>query len=87
MSAPIVIKLGGAEGVDHEAALRDVAALVEEGQRVVLVHGGSAGTDRLAADVGHPRRVLYSPSGHESRHTDPRTLELFVMATARQRAG
>lgn len=82
MSAPIVIKLGGAQGVDHEAALRDVAALVEEGQRVVLVHGGSAETDRLAADVGHPRRVLHSPSGHESRHTDPRTLELFVMATA-----
>lgn len=82
MPAPLVIKLGGAEGVDHAAALRDVADLVRGGQSVVVVHGGSAETDRLCRDVGHPRRVLRSPGGHESRHTDPRTLELFVMATA-----
>lgn len=77
-----VMKLGGAEGVEHGPALDDVAARVRAGEPTVIVHGGSAEADRLAADVGHPRTVLRSPSGHESRYTDPRTLELFVMATA-----
>ena len=78
----IVVKLGGAADVDHAAALRDIARLREDGDQVVVVHGGSAEADRLGRDVGHPARTLTSPDGHESRHTDPRTLELFVMATA-----
>lgn len=78
----LVIKLGGAEGIDPSAALDDVGRLAEAGRRVVLVHGGSAETDRLARDVGHGARSLQSPGGHTSRYTDPRTLELFVMATA-----
>lgn len=80
--AALVLKLGGAPGVEYGAALDDVAERVSAGERIVLVHGGSAEADRLGADVGHPARTLRSPSGHESRHTDPRTLELFVMATA-----
>lgn len=78
----VVVKLGGAADVVHDAALRDVHRLRAEGTSVVVVHGGSAEADRLGRDVGHPARRLMSPSGHESRHTDPRTLELFVMATA-----
>ncbi len=78
----IVVKLGGAADVSHAAALQDVARLRSAGDSVVVVHGGSAEADRLGEDVGHPARRLTSPSGHESRHTDPRTLELFVMATA-----
>jgi len=81
-TSPLVVKLGGAVDVDHGPVLRDVADLVRAGEPVVLVHGGSAETDRLCRDVGHEPRVLRSPSGHEGRHTDPRALELFVMATA-----
>ena len=46
---PIVIKLGGAAGVDAEAVCADVAALVAQGRPVVLVHGTSAAADALAA--------------------------------------
>ncbi len=79
---PVVLKLGGAAGVDHGPALDDVAARLAQHERIVIVHGGSAETDRLGNAVGHPARTLHSPGGHASRHTDPRTLELFVMATA-----
>lgn len=68
--------------MSHAAALQDIHRLRAEGTSVVVVHGGSAEADRLGHDVGYPARRLTSPSGHESRHTDPRTLELFVMATA-----
>lgn len=79
---PLVVKLGGAEGVRHDHALRDIAEFTRQGVQVIVVHGGSGEANRLGHEVGHPPAVLTSPGGHESRHTDPRTLELFVMATA-----
>ena len=81
---PIVIKLGGAAGVDAEAVLADVAALAAEGQAVVLVHGTSAAADALAQRAGVPVRHITSPSGHVSRYTDPEALELYVAAAAGQ---
>ncbi len=81
---PIIIKLGGAAGVDAEAVLADVAALAAEGWPVVLVHGTSAAADALASRAGVPVRHITSPSGHISRYTDPETLELYVAAAAGQ---
>jgi acetylglutamate/LysW-gamma-L-alpha-aminoadipate kinase len=81
---PIVIKLGGAAGVDAGAVLADVAGLAAEGRPVVLVHGTSAAADALAARAGVPVRHITSPSGHVSRYTDPETLELYVAAAAGQ---
>jgi len=77
-----VVKIGGAANVDVDAACADVAALVREGERLVLVHGGSDAATRLGEALGHPPRFVTSPSGHTSRLTDERTLEIFVMATA-----
>jgi acetylglutamate/LysW-gamma-L-alpha-aminoadipate kinase len=76
----IVIKLGGTEGVDFSAICRDTAALLSQGQRLVLVHGGSAEANQLSIDVGYPPRFITSPSGYSSRYTDRRTLEIFIMA-------
>jgi acetylglutamate/LysW-gamma-L-alpha-aminoadipate kinase len=80
----IVIKLGGAAGVDAGAVLADVAGLAAEGRPVVLVHGTSAAADALAERAGVPVRRITSPSGHVSRYTDPETLELYVAAAAGQ---
>jgi acetylglutamate/LysW-gamma-L-alpha-aminoadipate kinase len=74
-----VIKAGGSQGVDRDA----VATLVAEVARldeIVLVHGASAETDRIAAALGVPQETIVSPSGHQSRRTDRRTLEVFAMA-------
>lgn len=76
----IVVKLGGTEGVDFSAICRDAASLLAEGQRLVLVHGGSAEANSLGEALGHPPRFITSPSGFTSRYTDRRTLEIFAMA-------
>lgn len=74
-----VVKAGGSAGVDR-AAVADLVARIAEREPVVLVHGASAETDRLQALFGHPPETIVSPSGHQSRRTDRRTLEIFAMA-------
>jgi acetylglutamate/LysW-gamma-L-alpha-aminoadipate kinase len=78
--ATLVVKLGGTEGVDFSAICRDAAALLGQGRRLVLVHGGSAEANQLGEALGYPPRFITSPSGFTSRYTDRRTLEIFMMA-------
>ncbi len=75
----IVIKIGGSEGIDYDAVCDDVAQLVAEGQRLVLVHGGSHMTNVVAEALGHPPQFVTSPSGYTSRLTDRAALEIFEM--------
>src|SRR3989441_4718409 len=74
-----VIKAGGSKGVDRDA-VADLVADVARSDEIVLVHGASGETDRLAEALDHPQVTVISPSGHESRRTDRRTLEIFAMA-------
>ena len=74
-----VVKVGGSEGIDLDAFCADVAALWHDGVPLVIVHGGSAETNRVAEALGHPPRFVTSPSGYTSRLTDRRTLEIFEM--------
>ncbi len=76
----IVVKLGGTEGVDFSAISQDVAKMTAEGQKLVLVHGGSAEANALGEAVGKPPRFVTSPSGYTSRYTNRETLEVFAMA-------
>jgi acetylglutamate/LysW-gamma-L-alpha-aminoadipate kinase len=78
----IVVKVGGGAGMDYDALCADIAELWRTGQRLVLVHGGSDETNKLAEQLGHPPRFVTSPSGYTSRYTDRATLEIFVMAVA-----
>jgi acetylglutamate/LysW-gamma-L-alpha-aminoadipate kinase len=78
----IIVKAGGGEGLDMEAVAADVAEIVEQGQRVVLVHGGSHETTVISEQLGHPPRFVTSVSGHSSRYTDRETLEIFTMVVA-----
>lgn len=75
----IVIKVGGSEGIEYEAVGNDIFTLVEQGQQVVLVHGGSHLTNQVATALGHPPQFVTSPSGYTSRLTDRATLEIFEM--------
>ncbi|HSB90773.1 MAG TPA: [LysW]-aminoadipate kinase [Anaerolineales bacterium] len=77
----LVVKIGGAEGLDSGAVCEDIASVVAQGRRVVVVHGGSAEASALGAALGRPPRWLTSPSGFRWRHTDRATLEIFAMAT------
>lgn len=75
-----VVKLGGSVGKEPGPFCRDAAALIARGQRLVIVHGGSDHTNELAQALGHPSQFITSPSGHTSRRTDRRTLEIMQMA-------
>lgn len=74
-----VIKAGGSKGVSRDA-VADLVAEVARNDEIVLVHGASAETDRLASALGVPQEQITSPSGHVSRRTDRQTLEIFAMA-------
>ena len=77
---PLIVKLGGTEGLDFLAVCQDAAALLAAGRTLVLVHGGSAEANTLGESLGAPPRFITSPSGYTSRYTDRRTLEIFAMA-------
>lgn len=76
----IVVKLGGTEGVDFSAISQDAAKMIAKGQRLVLVHGGSAEANALGEAIGKPPRFVTSPSGYTSRYTNRETLEVFAIA-------
>jgi len=75
----IVIKVGGSEGIDYDTVCADVVELVEQGSQIVLIHGGSHLTNKVATALGHPPQFVTSPSGYSSRVTDRATLEIFEM--------
>lgn len=78
----IVIKVGGSAGINYDLVCDDVAALVNDGQRLVLIHGGSDETNRISTQLGKPPRILTSPQGYTSRYTDAETLDIFAMVYA-----
>ncbi len=78
----IIVKAGGNGSLDMEAVCADVAALVEQGEQVVLVHGGSHETNIVSEQLGHPPQFVQTVSGHSSRYTDRQTLEIFAMVAA-----
>jgi acetylglutamate/LysW-gamma-L-alpha-aminoadipate kinase len=78
----IVVKAGGNGDLDMAAVCADIAELVQQGEQVVLVHGGSHETNVISEKLGHPPRFVTSVSGHVSRYTDRETLEIFAMVTA-----
>jgi len=73
-----VIKVGGGSGIDYEMFCRDLSRQRD----FVLVHGGSSLLNEVSESLGHPPRFVTSVSGHQSRFTDRRTLELFNMVYA-----
>jgi acetylglutamate/LysW-gamma-L-alpha-aminoadipate kinase len=75
----LVVKVGGSEGIDYDALCDDIAGIWKQLPGLVLVHGGSDETNHVAEALGHPPRFVTSPSGHTSRYTDRRTLEIFEM--------
>jgi acetylglutamate/LysW-gamma-L-alpha-aminoadipate kinase len=75
----LVIKIGGSAGIDLDRTADDLARLAQEGRPLLVVHGGSALTNEVSEKLGHPPEFLTSLSGHTSRRTDRRTLEIFEM--------
>ncbi|MFF9819237.1 [LysW]-aminoadipate kinase [Streptomyces sp. NPDC014006] len=75
-----MIKVGGSLGAEMARACADIARLAQQGADVVVVHGGGAEADRLAAELGRPVRTMTAPNGRHSRYTDAPALDALVMA-------
>lgn len=76
----VVVKCGGAPSLQRDEVIGNVAALVRQGRRVVLVHGGGPEADRLLRELGRTPRHVVTPSGASSRHTDEHALDALMMA-------
>jgi acetylglutamate/LysW-gamma-L-alpha-aminoadipate kinase len=74
----IVVKVGGAEGIDVQNVIKDLAGY----DQFVLVHGCSSLVNKMSEEAGHPPRMVTSVSGYTSRFTDKRTMDIFEMANA-----
>ena len=75
----VVVKVGGARAVNPAGAVADVAALVEEGEECVVVHGGSTAVDETLGELGEEPEYVETPRGVVGRFTDERTMEVFEM--------
>jgi acetylglutamate/LysW-gamma-L-alpha-aminoadipate kinase len=75
----IVIKVGGGTSLAIDAIVDDVVSLRANGTEILLVHGGAQTTNAVAEALGHPPQFVTSETGHVSRRTDRRTLEIFEM--------
>ena len=80
----LVVKIGGGAGIISETILRELAQCVADGQRVVVLHGGSDLTNTLCERLGQPVQMITSPNGMVSRYTDGETLPIYAMAVAGQ---
>ena len=78
----IVVKIGGAEGLGIESLCADVALMVQSGEQMVIVHGGSHQTNVISEKLGKPPLFVTSVSGHTSRYNDRETLEIYAMVVA-----
>jgi len=75
-----VIKIGGTVGVNFDRICQEIAEIVKQGHKIIVVHGGSKEANALGEQVGHPPKFLTSPEGFTSRYTDSKTMEIFCMA-------
>src|SRR5438477_3952232 len=80
----LVVKIGGSAGIITGNIVHEIAQCVAEGQRIVVLHGGSDLTNTLSEQLGHPVRMITSPGGMVSRYTDRETLCIYAMAVAGQ---
>lgn len=72
----LVVKMGGAAGIDVDKVLDDLAQIPEPW---VLVQGGNHELSTFSEKVGHKPRFVTSPGGYTSRVTDQETLHLIEM--------
>ena len=75
----IIVKIGGGGDINIEGIVADLAALTE---KFIIVHGANALRDKLAEDLGRPKRVITSVKGYASVYSDEKLIDVMMMAYA-----
>ena len=76
----ILIKIGGGKNINLDYVCKDIKTLIDQGKKIVLVHGASTIRDEIAEKMGTPTRTVTSPSGVSSVYTDKTAIDIFLMA-------
>jgi acetylglutamate/LysW-gamma-L-alpha-aminoadipate kinase len=77
----LLIKVGGGKDINWDGICGDILSLMSK-EQVICVHGASVQRDEIAAKMSVPVKTVVSPSGISSVYTDPKSLEVFLMAYA-----
>lgn len=72
----LLVKLGGAVGIDVDKVLDDLSQIRDEW---ILIHGGNHELNQVSEKLGHTPRFVTSPGGYTSRVTDEATIHLIEM--------
>src|SRR4030043_1621835 len=75
----IIIKIGGGAGINLQGIIQDLGQLIE---KFNIVHGANALRDKLAEDLGQPKKVVTSVSGYSSVYSDENLIAHMMMAYA-----
>ncbi|VVA44170.1 (LysW)-aminoadipate kinase [Candidatus Roizmanbacteria bacterium] len=75
----ILIKIGGGKKINLDYICEDIKTLIDQGEKVVLVHGASVIRDEIAKKMGMPTRTITSPSGINSVYSDKDAIDIFLM--------
>lgn len=73
----MLIKIGGGEQINLEAAIADLATLE---QPFIIVHGANVLRDQLAQQMGMEKTVLTSVSGYTSVFSDQDAIDVIMMS-------
>jgi len=73
----MLIKIGGGEQINLEAAIADLATLE---QPFIIVHGANVLRDQLAQQLGMEKTVLTSVSGYTSVFSDQDAIDVIMMS-------
>jgi acetylglutamate/LysW-gamma-L-alpha-aminoadipate kinase len=71
-----ILKVGGGKEINWDFIAEDLAQTKRD---VVIVHGANARMREISEKLGAPERTITSPSGHVSRYTDARAMEVLTM--------
>ncbi len=73
----MLVKIGGGEQINLEAAIADLATLE---QPFIIVHGANVLRDQLAQQLGMEKTVLTSVSGYASVFSDQDAIDVIMMS-------
>ncbi len=75
----ILIKIGGGAEINLQGIIQDLAQIKE---KFIIVHGANALRDKLAEELGKPRKIVTSVSGVSSVYSDEDLIDQMMMAYA-----
>src|SRR3989338_9458386 len=78
----ILIKIGGGKKINLDYVCEDMKTLIDQGEKVILVHGASQTRDEIAEQLHMPTKTIISPSGVSSVYTDTKAIDIFLMVYA-----